>query len=94
MRDRRNLDTESDTMKTDPLLSTAQASQYVGLARQTMARLRVEGAGPSYYKLGSKVAYRQSTLDAWLTARARRSTSDAPSDCVTPILGSEPGDNS
>ena len=63
-------------MDNDPLFSTAQASQYVGMARQTLARLRVEGSGPAYFKLGSKVAYRRSTLDAWLAERVRRSTSD------------------
>jgi predicted DNA-binding transcriptional regulator AlpA len=63
-------------MDNDPLFSTSQASQYVGMARQTLARLRVEGSGPAYFKLGSKVAYRQSTLDAWLSERLRRSTSE------------------
>lgn len=63
-------------MDSDPLFCTTEASQYVGMARQTLARLRVEGSGPAYFKLGRKVAYRRSTLDAWLAERVRRSTSD------------------
>ena len=67
---------EDRFMTTDPLLNTTEASRYLRLARQTLARLRVEGIGPSYFKLGSRVAYRQSVLDAWLLAHARKSTSE------------------
>ena len=36
----------------------------------TLAHWRSEGRGPTYVKLGSKVAYRGSDLNAWLASRA------------------------
>jgi len=56
---------------------TKSAAEYVGLAPQTMNKMRVYGGGPTFFKLGSLlVKYAQSDLDAWLESRRRRSTSD------------------
>ncbi len=65
---------ESD--ETDRLLTPDAAGAVLGIARQTLARWRVEGKGPPFIKLGSRVAYRRATLDAWVLERERRSTSD------------------
>jgi predicted DNA-binding transcriptional regulator AlpA len=42
----------------------------------TLAHWRSEGRGPAYLKLGSRVAYRGSDLNAWLAARTVRPTDD------------------
>ena len=55
-------------------------------ANQTMAQWRSEGRGPAYIKIGSRVAYRGSDLNAWLaaqtirpgTARSPEPTDDPP----------------
>lgn len=58
-------------------LDTAGAEAYTGLARQTLAKLRVYGGGPDYIKVGRRVIYDTRDLDAWLASRKRASTSDA-----------------
>jgi predicted DNA-binding transcriptional regulator AlpA len=58
------------------LLMTEDAGAYVGLAVQTLARMRVSGEGPHFHKLGRRVVYSRADLDAWVAARKRRSTSD------------------
>ena len=44
-----------------------------------LTKMRLTGDGPPFVKVGARaVAYRKADLDAWLQARVRRSTSDAP----------------
>jgi hypothetical protein len=58
------------------VLDTRRAAARVGLAPQTLNKLRCIGGGPPYYKHARKVVYRVPDLDAWLQARRRTSTSD------------------
>ena len=61
------------------LLDTQAAAERVGLARATLAKLRVTGGGPPFIKLGARVLYESADLEAWVAAQGkRRSTSDAP----------------
>ena len=47
-------------------LRTAAAAKYLGVGQSTLERKRVEGGGPKFRRLGSKiVTYAQSDLDAW-----------------------------
>ena len=65
----------------DPCMRTPEAAKYVALAESTLTkmRLKTDGSGPPFVKLGSRaVAYRKADLDRWLEARVRRSTSDKP----------------
>jgi hypothetical protein len=57
------------------LLDSGQAANYLHLARQTLARLRCEGASPPYYRVGRSVLYDVRDLDLWLAQRRRTSTS-------------------
>ena len=52
------------------------AATYLGLATQTLAKLRWNGDSPPYFKVGRRVLYDREELDAWLNERRRRSTSD------------------
>ena len=67
-----------------PLLDTFQAAERTGLARATLAKLRVTGGGPPFVKLGAKVLYDDADIAAWIAAQGkRRSTSDVcPPDAV------------
>lgn len=66
----------TQTSHTGKRLDTAAAEQYTGLARQTLAKLRVYGGGPRYIKVGRRVIYDTRDLDDWLDSRKRNSTSD------------------
>jgi helix-turn-helix protein len=52
------------------------AAMYLGLAPQTLAKLRWSGDSPPYFKVGRRVLYDREELDAWLNERRRKSTSD------------------
>jgi len=51
-------------------MTTQEAAAYLKLSRQFLegARYRGDGSGPDYIKLGRAVRYRQSVLDAWMSA--------------------------
>jgi predicted DNA-binding transcriptional regulator AlpA len=59
------------------VVSAKVAARYVGLSESTLAKLRLNGNGPVYCKLGRRVVYRPVDLDEWLQSRTARDTSDA-----------------
>lgn len=59
------------------VVSAKVAARYVGLSESTLAKLRLNGNGPTYCKLGRRVVYRPTDLDQWLQSRTARDTSDA-----------------
>lgn len=65
-------------MDTD-LLDGHAAGRYIGgtkpVSRQTLAKWRMIGTGPTYVKFGRHVRYRRSDLDAWLATQTRSNTS-------------------
>lgn len=62
-------------------LNTPQAAEFLGLAAATLERDRVTGRlGIPYLKLGRRVLYDRSDLEAWLDRRRRAHTSDAGND--------------
>ena len=65
------------------MLIAEDAAEYLGLAMQTLAKMRWSGDSPPFFKVGRRVLYERDELDAWLAQRKRTSTSDtgaAPSD--------------
>ena len=54
-----------------------EAAKMLGLAASTLAKLRLNGNGPTYCKLGRRVVYRRGDLEQWLQSRTTRDTSDA-----------------
>lgn len=62
----------------DKLLSTKEASQYLGIAEQTLANYRWSGVGVSipYIKLSSRVLYKQSELDKYIEAHTYNNTGE------------------
>ena len=61
-----------------PKVVTAKvAARLVGLSESTLAKLRLNGNGPIYCKLGRRVVYRPVDLEQRLQSRTARDTSDA-----------------
>lgn len=65
-----------DPAKTKRMLIAEDAAEYLGLAPQTLAKLRWSGDSPPFFKVGRRVLYEREELDTWLAQRKRRSTSD------------------
>lgn len=58
-------------------LRTPDAADYLGLGKSTLEKMRLQGDGPVFIRLGKKtVVYDTRDLDAWLAAGRRTSTSD------------------
>ena len=43
-----------------------KAADYLGTARQTLAKWRCLKLGPAYYRLGGRILYRKEDLDAFI----------------------------
>jgi len=63
-------------MSTQEFLSTVEAGDLVRLSPHTLAKFRLYGGGPRFMKIGRKIVYRRSDIDAWLADRAHSSTSE------------------
>lgn len=58
-------------------LSTEEAAEYLGVQPQTLALWRSTGRYKiPYMKVGRRVYYRESDLDAWLSSRTVTNTSE------------------
>lgn len=57
-------------------MHTPEAAAYLGISASTLSKRRVFGDGPSYHKLGKRVVYQRSDLDAWLAKNKYASTSE------------------
>jgi hypothetical protein len=74
-----------------PKVVTAKvAARYVGLSVSTLAKLRLNGNGPTYCKLGRRVVYRPPDLDHWLQSRTARDTSDADARFLNALTVAHP----
>jgi len=50
-------------------LNQAGAARVLFITPRTLQRWRVDGTGPAFVRLGRRVAYRQSDIDAWASER-------------------------
>lgn len=62
--------------KTD-FLDTHQLALRTGIAASTWNKRRLSGDSPPHVKIGRRVLYRWSDVEAWLEGKLRHSTSDA-----------------
>ena len=60
-------------------MDTREASAWLGLAPNTLARYRITGEGPWYYRFGGCVRYRGDDLEAWAAGRRRSRGREAAS---------------
>jgi predicted DNA-binding transcriptional regulator AlpA len=63
-------------MSAHEFLDVDQAAEYLKVSASNLNKRRVAGTGPRYSKLGRRVIYRRTDLDAWISANMRGSTSD------------------
>lgn len=68
---------QSDLAKKERL-NNEEAAKYLGLKAATLNKWRVYGEGPPFIKVGRLVRYRRADLDAYLSGRLVRSTSELP----------------
>lgn len=62
---------------TQGYLRTPEAAKYLGIGQSTLERKRVDGTGPKFRVLGSKiVTYAVADLDAWAGESVLMSTSE------------------
>lgn len=47
-------------------ISQVELAKELGIARKTLDRWRLEGHGPQRAKIGKKVFYKKSAVEAWL----------------------------
>ena len=60
------------------LMPPATAAEYLGgFVVGTLAKWRHFGGGPEYVRIGSRIFYEKSALDAYIASRRRCSTSEA-----------------
>lgn len=57
-------------------LRTPEAGRYLGLSGRTLEKHRTYGTGPRYRKIGGRVVYALSDLEAWADQGAQTSTTD------------------
>lgn len=50
------------------LLDTEEAAAYLRMAKQTLAKWRSQGRGPSFVRIGGAVFYRHAELDKYIEA--------------------------
>lgn len=60
----------------DRLLTPREAAAFLHLSVSFLAKARMRGDGPPYFKPGRAVRYRESGLIEWLKSRSRLSTSE------------------
>ena len=59
------------------LFDPAEASAYLRVAKQTLARWRCYGTGPPFVRIGGRIFYDSTDLDAFIDANKFRSTAEA-----------------
>ncbi|KAF2988778.1 hypothetical protein MJC1_04146 [Methylocystis sp. MJC1] len=68
---------EAKSLNYKRLLSPLETAHILGVSVSTLAKWRMTGLdGPNFVKLGSRVKYDLTTVEAWIRTRARTSTSD------------------
>ena len=72
------------------VISAKAAARFVGLSESTLAKLRLNGNGPIYCKLGRRVVYRLTDLEKWLESRTTRDTSDADARFLKALTAAHP----
>ncbi len=70
--------THSPTSLPPLAVGETEASRLTGISISSFQKMRCTGEGPPYAKVGNRVRYRVTDLDAYLAARVVNSTSSKP----------------
>ena len=76
MKRKHHAETENTSNKREPLLRPEEAGDYLSFTSGWLAKLRMNGQGPKFIKLGRKIRYARTDLDAWISAGRAASTSE------------------
>lgn len=68
---------EHTTHDPEPFLTQKQRARRHHISERTAERQRQDGSGPPYVKIGRRVLYRITDLEAWEAERTFSSTSQA-----------------
>lgn len=63
---------------TDPILTVSQVSDETGVPVGTLRYWRHAEIGPESFKLGRRVVYKRSAVDAWIAAQQLATTRGGP----------------
>lgn len=69
----------------DEMLTEEDLARIFRVHPKFFSKLRVEGGGPIFLKIGSKVLYEQADVEAWKQRQKRTSTSDPGPDDKGPV---------
>ncbi|MEY9885562.1 helix-turn-helix transcriptional regulator [Bradyrhizobium sp. USDA 329] len=58
-------------MSAEKYLTSKEAAAYLRSSTSTLAKLRMNGSGPRFTRIGRAVRYREGDLDAWMDGTAR-----------------------
>lgn len=58
------------------LLNPDQASEYLGIPKAMLAKMRWAGNGCRFLKIGARIYYRVADLEEWLRDHERMATSE------------------
>jgi excisionase family DNA binding protein len=56
-------------------LSTREAALRLSIGASTLKKLRVNGGGPAFHRIGRRVVYSTETLDEWVRRATFQNTS-------------------
>jgi len=65
-------------------LRTPEAGRFLGLSGRTLEKHRTYGTGPVYRKIGGRVVYAITDLEAWADRAVQVSTTDPRKGAVLP----------
>jgi predicted DNA-binding transcriptional regulator AlpA len=66
-----------NTVWREPLVKAAAVAKHLDTSVNQLTRLRYEGKGPQYIKLGRSVRYRWADVDAWVQAQEKATAGGA-----------------
>lgn len=58
------------------LLTPSQLAERLNVNERTLSEWRIRGYGPAYIRLGKSARYRTESVETWLLAQERQSTSE------------------
>jgi excisionase family DNA binding protein len=67
-------------------LNTTDAARYLGISPSKLSRLRHEGKGPPFIRIGAAVRFPISGLDRWLAEQCGRNTHVTVADHAPVLL--------
>jgi hypothetical protein len=76
--------------RSSQFLKTPDAAAYLSLSPSFLAKKRLTGDGPVFYKMGRSVVYSINALENYAAGNKRRSTSEAPPELIEQDLDGSP----